>query len=250
MFRHATKFAPRSTESFATALEAGYDSAEFWLGPALIDAWQDVVEIAKSFPFEYQLHFPNRVELDQQQLENLVRLYHELACSVVVIHQPMFDEYGHTLAAIDPTLRLGVENHYLDSNRKLRKWAEASPFLTLDVEHLWLFTRKDCSLKSLLSSVESLLEDFGDKIIHVHLPGYLPGFKEHRPQYCSRDMVMKVFSLLADFEYEGFVVSETASRFQNLEELTMDRLLFQRWITKRLAKVKGHAVAGTSPGNT
>ena len=242
MFRHATKFAPRSIESFAIALEAGYDSVEFWLCPKLIDAWQDVAEIARSFPFEYALHFPNRAELTYQQLENVVRLYHELCCRVMVIHQPMLDAHGDMLATIDANLRLATENHYLDSNRKLRKWADSSPYLTLDVEHLWLFTQKDSSLKSLLKAVQALLEEYGDKIIHVHLPGYLPGFKEHRPQYCSRDMVMKVFSLLAKYGYDGFVVSETGGRFQNLEELTMDRLLFQRWRNKHISKKKSKSL--------
>ena len=243
MFRHATKFAPRNLESFTLAQNAGFDSAEFWLGPELLERWQDIVELARSYPFQYALHFPNRGELTHEHLENLVCLYQALACNVVVIHQPQFDEYSKTLRSIDPSLRLGVENHYLDSERKLRKWAEKSPYLTLDVEHLWLFTEKDDSLKKLLKSVESLLEDFGDKLIHVHLPGYLPGFKEHRPQYCSRDMVMKVFSLLADYGYDGFVVSETASRFQNEEELLMDRLLFQRWEKKRLESRKKKSTA-------
>jgi sugar phosphate isomerase/epimerase len=243
MFRHATKLAPRSTEAFTIAQEAGYDSVEFWLCPKLIDQWQDVLEIAKSFPFEYQLHFPNRAELSNRQLENLVRLYHELTCSVVVIHQPMHDEYAQVLTAIDGSLRAAVENHFLDSSRKLCKWAESFDYLTLDVEHLWLFTLKDSSVKALFATVESLLQDYGDKIIHVHLPGYLPGCKEHRPQYCSRDMVMKVFSLLADYDYNGFVVSETANRFQNREELTMDRLLFQRWVNKRLVKKKSKLLA-------
>lgn len=233
MIRQATKFAPRSTAPFLQAQEAGFQSVEFWLGPKLIDQWEDIVELADSFPFEYALHFPNRAELNTKQLENVVKLYHALSCSAMVIHQPMFDAYGDDLMAIDSSVRLGVENHFLDTDAKLREWAENSPRLTLDIEHLWLFTQPDASVKQLVQSVDLLFEEFGEKIIHIHLPGFLPGFKEHRPQYCSRGMVLKMFSLLADREYGGFVVSETASRYQNPEELMMDRLLYKRWLRKR-----------------
>lgn len=233
MFRQATKFAPRSSDPFQLALDAGFESVEFWLGDKLLDEWEDVVELAKSFAFEYALHFPNRGEYSEEQLKNVIQLYRRLACSALVIHQPMFDQYGAELLNLDPTIRLGVENHFLETDAQLEEWAEQSPNLTLDVEHLWLFTRHDSSLKLLLQTVDCLLTKYGEKIIHIHLPGYLPGRKEHRPQYCSRNMVMKVFTMLADYGYEGFVVSETASRFQNEEELMMDRLLFRRWQKKR-----------------
>lgn len=236
MFQQATKFAPRSKDPFLQAQEAGFQAVEFWLGPKLLDQWEEVAELAQSFSFEYALHFPNRAELSEKQLENLVQLYHTLSCSAMVIHQPMFDEYGDELFAIDSSLRLGIENHFLGSESKLRKWAKESPLLTVDIEHLWLFTYADASVKQLVHSVDSLFEEFGEKIVHVHLPGYVPGFKEHRPQYCSRGMVMKMFSLLADHDYDGFVVSETASRYQNPEELMMDRLLFRRWQRKREAR--------------
>jgi len=234
MFRQATKFAPRSTAPFLQAQEAGFQFVEFWLGPKLIDEWEEVVELAQAFSFEYALHFPNRADdLTDKQLQNVVRMYHALSCSAMVIHQPMFDKYGDELTAIDSSLRLGVENHFLDTESKLRKWAESSPHITLDIEHLWLFTRSDASVKQLVQAVDQLFDDFGEKIIHIHLPGYLPGFKEHRPQYCSRGMVLKMFTLLADRAYDGFVVSETASRYQNPEELMMDRLLYKRWQRKR-----------------
>ena len=48
--------------------------------------------------------------------------------------------------------------------------------------------------------------------------------------YCSREMVMMVWSLLREFNYQGFVVSETTAEFQNEHELRMDVLLFDRWI--------------------
>lgn len=241
MFRQATKFAPRSAEAFLLAQESGYDAVEFWLGEQLIDQWQDVVELARSFPFDYALHFPNRGEFSTSQLENVIQLYHALGCSAMVIHQPMFDTYGAQLESLDSTVRLGIENHFLDTDKKLFEWATRSRYLTLDIEHLWLFTKPDHSLKQVVQTVEYLLSEFGEKLVHIHLPGYLPGQKEHRPQYCSRNLVMKAFTLLAESGYEGMVVSETARRFHNLEELTMDRLLHQRWHTKhqqRMQKVQ------------
>lgn len=42
-------------------------------------------------------------------------------------------------------------------------------------------------------------------------------------------MVMQVCNLIADANFSGFVVSETANKFHNDEELPMDRLLVRRW---------------------
>ena len=47
--------------------------------------------------------------------------------------------------------------------------------------------------------------------------------------YCSRDMVFPVLSLLEEAHFEGLIVSEVDSRFQNLQELRMDTLLFEVW---------------------
>ena len=47
--------------------------------------------------------------------------------------------------------------------------------------------------------------------------------------YCSREMMLTVLSLLADHEFDGFVVSEVNAPFQNVRELQMDILLFERW---------------------
>lgn len=47
--------------------------------------------------------------------------------------------------------------------------------------------------------------------------------------YCSREMVMSVFSLLDAAGYSEFVVSEVNNEFQNVHELRMDWLLFERW---------------------
>jgi hypothetical protein len=61
------------------------------------------------------------------------------------------------------------------------------------------------------------------------MPGYLPGHGEHRPMYCSRDLVLASFSLLEDAGYQEFVVSEVNPEFQTSCDLQMDVLLAQRW---------------------
>jgi hypothetical protein len=97
------------------------------------------------------------------------------------------------------------------------------------VEHVWKFSLRDAPLEDLLATVRDLFRRFGTKIKHVHLPGYLPGFAEHRPVYCSRDMVFAVWSLLVEVGFEGFVVSEVAPEYQNANDLRMDVLLFAAW---------------------
>ena len=76
---------------------------------------------------------------------------------------------------------------------------------------------------------DSLGHNIGDKLLHIHLPGYWPGFQEHRPMYCAREMIFPVLSLLADARFEGLVVSEVDPAYQNLSELHMDVLLFEAW---------------------
>jgi len=84
-------------------------------------------------------------------------------------------------------------------------------------------------LESLLKELEAFLSRFGDKLRHVHMPGYWPGFGEHRPMYCAREMVFPVLALLQKTGFEGQVVSEVNQQFQNLQELRMDVLLFDAW---------------------
>jgi hypothetical protein len=117
----------------------------------------------------------------------------------------------------------------LTSDAEFERWADASPWLTLDVEHMWIYTAGDRSLKQLMNYLAWFLDEFAEKLVHVHLPGYLPGFKVHRPQYCSRKMVMQVFTKLADANFEGLIVSEIANKYQNPEELQMDMLMFRNW---------------------
>src|SRR5262249_5112669 len=138
------------------------------------------------------------------------------------------DRYHAELLRLRPELRLAVENHKLDPEG-FALWAERSPGLTLDVEHLWKFTLRDAPLDRLLREVRGFLARFADKLRHVHLPGYLPGFAEHRPMYCARDMVFGVLSLLAEFRFEGLIVSEVNAEYQNPNELRMDVLLFEAW---------------------
>ena len=230
MFRLATKFAPRSQDDFQLAWDAGFRHAEFFLDQALIQESRQITERAKGVAMQYAMHCPNRGELSDADLLSMVEMYHRLNCSALVIHQPMFDLHGGQLLALDPELRLGIENHDLGDEAQLTKWAEESPWLTLDVEHLWIYTVQDGTHKQLMACLERFLGKYADKLVHVHLPGYQPGYKVHRPQYCSRKMVRQTFNLLAQFGFEGLVVSETAKKFQNPEELQMDVLLHQHWL--------------------
>lgn len=227
MLKIATKFAPEAS-AFETAQTAGFRHAEFWLDAALLSRWQEVAEMAQKYPLGYGLHFPNRGDLDDDTLEAATRLYRDLSCTAIVIHTPMFRRYAERLLKHDSTLRLGVENHRLDP-QEFERWAVENTWLTLDVEHLWHFTLDDAPLDDLLRSVEGFLKRFGDKLIHVHLPGYVPGYAAHRPMYCSREMVLPVWSLLADCDFDGLIVSEVHAQYQNVQELQMDVLLFERW---------------------
>jgi len=232
MLRQATKFAPRSEQEFKLAYDAGFRNTEFWLNKDLIEDWKSIALRAGDFDMGYALHFPNRGKFNSQHLQNVVDLYYALDCSALVIHQPMFDEFGEALYAIDDSIRLAIENHNLPSDNKFEQWVEESRWLTLDVEHLWIYTAKDGSRKKMLKYVDWLLDEHGEKLAHVHLPGYQPGYDTHRPQYCSRKMVFQIFNRLADAGYDGLIVSETLNKFQNAEELRMDVLLQRHWLNK------------------
>jgi sugar phosphate isomerase/epimerase len=231
MLKVATKFTPEA-QAFETATAAGCRYAEFWLDANWLNRWQAVVELAQQYPLGYALHFPNSGDLSDATLREAVHLYRQLNCSAMVIHAPMLRRYGSPLLELDSTLRLGVENHRLDET-ELERWATENTWLTLDVEHLWKFTLQDSPVDVLLAAVDNFLMRFGDKLVHVHLPGYAPGRAEHRPMYCSREMVLPVLSLLADYQFDGLIVSEVNAQFQNVHELRMDTLLFERWQTLR-----------------
>jgi sugar phosphate isomerase/epimerase len=227
MLRVATKFLPE-LEAFETAYRAGFHHVELWLDATILANWQAVAQLARSYPNGYVLHFPNRLDLSPETLDQALALYRELACGCMVIHQPQFDRYSHALLRLEPALRLAVENHKL-TPEGLNAWAERNPGLALDVEHVWKYTLRDGSLDQLLGQVRDLLTRFGDKLRHVHMPGYWPGLDEHRPMYCARELVFPVLSLLAEAGFEGQIVSEVNPDYQNPNDLRMDVLLFDTW---------------------
>jgi hypothetical protein len=227
MLKLATKFQPEAL-ALETAYRAGFRYAELCLGAAVLANWQAALEHVRYYPNGYVLHFPNSLELSADLLKNTVALYRHLDCRCMVIHQPMYDKFRRELLTLDPNLRLAVENHKLTPS-ELENWAETNTGLTLDVEHLWKFTLGDGPLADLLEKVRTLFTRFGDKLLHVHLPGYWPGFDEHRPMYCAREMIFPILSILADTHFDGLVVSEVDRAFQNISELRMDVLLFEAW---------------------
>jgi hypothetical protein len=227
MLRLATKFAP-SPPAFEQAYRAGFRCAELWLDAGVLADWRRVAPLAGHYPFEYALHFPNRLDLPPDAPTQAVRLYRAASARCLVIHQPMADRYGELLLGLDPGVRLAVENHCLDPEG-LRRWAEDNAGLALDVEHLWMFTLKDAPLAHLLDELEAFWDHFGPKVRHVHMPGYWPGLRTHRPQYCARDLVFPVLNLLAARDFDGLIVSEADEEYQNPAELRMDVLLFDAW---------------------
>ena len=231
MFALSTKFAPRRPQ-FEAAVAAGFRHAEFWLDAALLEDWEQVAALAGEYDMRYVLHFPNRRDLSDDHLRQFVELYRALGCQVSVIHSPMWREYAEAIRGYDSGLVLAVENHRFTPD-ELENWMETYEALTLDIEHLWKFTLNDAPLVELQQTLARLLATCGDRVRHIHLPGYYPGDEEHRPMYCSRDMVLMAFDQLAEIDYEGFVVAEANDEFQNAHELAMDRLLHAHWLTSR-----------------
>ena len=227
MLKLATKFIP-VRHAFETAWRAGFRYAEFWLDGALLDDWENVAQTALDFPLDYALHFPNRSNLTDEQLGHCVQLYEALQCQAMVIHTPMFERYGEGLLQLKPDIVLAVENHKLTPD-DLKSWGKSNQYLTLDVEHVWKFTLKDGPFEEQLDTVGRIIERHADKLRHVHMPGYVPGFDEHRPMYCSRELVFAVFEMLQKIDYRGLIVSEVNAEYQTEPDLRMDRLLFDRW---------------------
>lgn len=228
MLKLATKFAPQPA-AFETAYRAGYRHAELYLDHAVLARVPDVIRLARSYPNEYVPHFPNRADhLDLGSLQAAVELTRSLESRCLVIHRPMLDRFGADLLALEPDLCLAVENHKL-TPAQLSEWAERSPWLTLDVEHFWKFTHHDAPLPVMLERLRDFLVRHAAKIRHVHLPGYWPGLPEHRPMHCAREMVFPVLALLAEFGFDGLIVSEVNLDYQNALDLRIDVLLFDRW---------------------
>lgn len=237
MLKLATKFIPQRA-SFEQAHRAGFRCAELWLDARVLAEGPALVPLARHYPLEYVLHFPNHWDLTPAVLEQMVQWYRALGSRCLVIHQPQIDRFGESLNRLEPNLRLAVENHKL-TPEQLTAWAERNPGLTLDVEHLWKFTFPRASLAQLLDSVRDVLTRFAPKLRHVHMPGYWPGLEEHRPLYCARDLVFPVLSLLQKFDFDGLIVSEVNPEFQNAAELRMDVLLFERWREKHEMEARG-----------
>lgn len=227
MLKLSTKFAPELS-GFELAWEAGYRYAEFWLDQKILQNLDDTIRLSKSYPFGYALHCPNQLDLSQQTLENLTILYRETRASCLIIHDLQFARYSAWLKQLSPEMVLAVENHEFSWDQFM-EWQDGYDFLTLDIEHLWLFTLQSGSLSEVCSRVRDFLGKSGPKLKHVHLPGYSPGNIEHRPMYCSRDFVFAMFDLLGEFDFQGLIVSEVEMQFQNPQDLLMDRLLFDRW---------------------
>jgi sugar phosphate isomerase/epimerase len=226
MLKLATKFAPQA-DAFETALKAGFRYAEFWLSPELLQQSDAIVQLARQYPLAYVPHMPNK-RVDQAVLLATIDLARQLNCETVVLHQPIMDAWGAEFQTRCPEVKLAVENHNLNE-KEFWQWAERNPGLNLDVEHLWMFTLKDSPLGQLEKMLQKFLERFADKLNHVHLPGYWPGLEEHRPMYCSRELMWAVWPLLSEISFSGFVVSEVNRPDQTVQHLQMDRLLYESW---------------------
>jgi sugar phosphate isomerase/epimerase len=227
MLTLATKFKPHRP-AFETALAAGFQAVEFWLDADLLTRADEIADLASHYPFRYALHFPNGGSISDNALRSAVTLYRQLNCTAVVIHQPMFDRYQAALFQLDPGLDLAIENHVLDLDRFVQ-WAERSPGLTLDVEHLWMFTLHNAPFALLMDHVERFLEKYANKLQHVHLPGYQPGGEEHQPVHFNEELATQVMTRLVEHGFTKLVVSELDSRFQSLEYLKKDVEMFDRW---------------------
>jgi len=227
MLNLATKFAPVQ-RSFELAVEAGFHCAELWTDAAILANWRAVVELAGRFPLRYVVHFPNRKDLPIELMADCVKLYEGLDCRAMVIHQPHFDVYADALQRLKPDIVLAIENHRL-TPEKLADWFARTEYLTLDVEHVWKFTLGSPPLEELWETLDPHLKRHGHKLRHVHLPGYCPGYDEHRPMYCNRDFVHGMFDRLDKLQFAGLIVSEIEVEFQTPNDLRMDVLLFDTW---------------------
>ncbi len=231
MLTLATKFVP-IRENFQIANDAGFTAAEFWLDANWLLKHAEIAANAIPFPFRYALHFPNGGSMTNEDLQGAVSLYKRLNCTAMIIHRPMFDRHARALMDLDPELDLAIENHVLNPE-EFERWAEQSPGLTLDVEHLWKFTLRDATLATLLKKVDQFLQKYGSKLQHVHLPGYRPGDEEHQPIHFNQELGNEILMRLADHGFTKLVVSELDIPFQTREFLEKDVAFFRRWLANR-----------------
>ena len=237
MLRLATKFHPGEPAPFLLAHRAGFRNAELWLGEDLLRDTERLIQRAGRFQFEYVLHFPNKPVSDEA-LAGCLKLYDALNCKVMVIHEPMFEKFAAKITAQKPDVKLGIENHR-KTPEELPIWAEEAEYLTIDVEHLWLFTWIGVSRKEFVSRFKQFWKDFGHKVKHIHFPGVCPHEDfQHRALYNSRELMLELFDFLADEDFRGFIVSEVNEEYQNYGELKMDVLLFEFWMEKYMASAR------------
>jgi len=230
--RLATKVAPLK-KKFRLAWECGFQNAEIWLSRQILALGAArVLEEIPPLPLGYVLHFPNKGPLSAEDLDAAVTLYRELGCQAMVIHEPMLTDYAEPLLDRCVRVRLAVENGR-NAGSEFDAWAQRHRWLTLDVEHLWKYALGDAPLPVLEKTLESFLLDFGEKVIHVHLPGYVPGKAEHRPVSSNPELARIVWDLLDEFGYREFVVSETKLKLQTRENLWRDTSLFREWSESR-----------------
>lgn len=229
MLKFATKLAP-NRDKVERARNAGFRSAEIWLDSGWLDQSDRVLDATYWSDMEFVPHFPNEGNLTDDQLQNAVSLYQQLGCQTMVIHKPMLRSYGRRLLEMEPHLRLAVEN---GRQRKsdFWTWAESHEYLTLDVEHVWKFTLRDCSYGELLDTVDEFLDRFGHKVLHLHMPGYVPGQPEHRPAYRNANLCHAIWSRMEKRRFLGLVVSEADVEFQTDQHLRRDVILFDRWLS-------------------
>ncbi len=231
MLKLASKFLPEP-HAFEQVFNAGFRNAELYLNAQVLEQADDVIDMARQFDMNYAMHFPNKPELSDDHLKACCRLFDELEISAVVIHPPMLKRYGAALKAIHPDIVLGIETMRVPPE-ELVAWVQEHGTVTLDMEHIWKFSLQDAPIEQLFALVRSVFERAAECVVHVHMPGYLPGPLEHRPMYTSREFCMGVFDILAEHKFQGLVVSEVDLEFQNPLELKMDAMLFERWMEIR-----------------
>jgi len=235
MVKFATKTAPQD-ERLSNAYNAGFRHAEIFLASKHIDDWKETATVLERYDMSYGLHFPNRPPLSHKQLKKTIKLYRRLKCESMVIHQPMFRFYSQELLDIDSEIFLAVENHRLNI-KSFWRWADSHQWLTLDVEHLWKHTLKDAPFSELKSVLKEFLVRHGSQVKRVHLPGYEPGAKEHRPLSFNPKLARKVFTAMSKINFQGLIVSETCPTMQKPKFLNNDIAMYQNWKEDRLQKI-------------